>query len=404
MPPPPPPGPGLAADIFTDGVEISDTDIDVADLFVADQTVLDGQTCIGDGCDIKEDFATDITLRLNGPTPSIDFVDSSNTTLPDRDWRLLVNDSGSGGLERFSIEDLTAGSIPFTVEGGAPDAALHLAASGNLGLGTSLPAADLHIVSPSTAALRLERDGSGGSTAQTWELRGSYPTLGIYNPTNGFTPVQIYNNAPNSTLMVGAYGVGVGSLPTAGTALLVTRSNGNAQIKVQEFSPTTSPRTLLNLQNNGRPEIVMGNTDTGGEWSFGAGTNFILKQGAVGSASNAKTKLFEIDDAGNATLTGSLTTGGPSCASGCDAVLAEGYALPSIAEHAAAMKRLGHLPNVGPTLPGAPLDLSERYGTLLNELEHAHLYIAQQQAELTAQRGELAALKTVVQALVADRN
>ncbi|MEZ5716346.1 MAG: hypothetical protein R3D85_15025 [Paracoccaceae bacterium] len=54
-------------------------------------------------------------------------------------------------------------------------------------------------------------------------------------------------------------------------------------------------------------------------------------------------------------------------------MLAEGYALPSIAEHAAAMKRLGHLPNVGPTLPGAPLDLSERYGTLLNELEHAHL-------------------------------
>ncbi|MEZ5716352.1 MAG: hypothetical protein R3D85_15055 [Paracoccaceae bacterium] len=30
----------------------------------------------------------------------------------------------------------------------------------------------------------------------------------------------------------------------------------------------------------------MGNTGTGGEWSFGAGTSFILKQGAVGSASS----------------------------------------------------------------------------------------------------------------------
>ncbi|MEZ5716350.1 MAG: hypothetical protein R3D85_15045 [Paracoccaceae bacterium] len=114
----------------------------------------------------------------------------------------------------------------------------------------------------------------------------------------------------------------------------------------------------------------MANTDTGGEWSFGAGTDFVLKQGAVGSASNAKTKLFKtrIDDA---TLTGSLTTGGTTCGGGCDAVFAPDYPLPSIADHAARMRALGYLPNVGPTPEGAPFNVTDKLGRMLNELEHA---------------------------------
>ena len=36
-----------------------------------------------------------------------------------------------------------------------------------------------------------------------------------------------------------------------------------------------------------------------------------------------------------------------------------------------------HLPNVGPTLPNAPVNLSERFGEILNELETAHIYIEQ---------------------------
>ena len=175
------------------------------------------------------------------------------------------------------------------------------------------------------------------------------------------------------------------------------RSDGSLRpskfIRVRETSTASAPRTLLNLQNNGRPEIVLANTGTGGEWSFGAGTNFVLKQGAVGSASNAKTKLFEIDPAGNATLTGSLTTGGPACASGCDAVFDPDYDLPSISEHAARMHSLGHLPNVGPTLPGAAMNVSDKLGGMLNELEHAHLYIAQLERTVRSQQDEIAGLK-----------
>ena len=55
------------------------------------------------------------------------------------------------------------------------------------------------------------------------------------------------------------------------------------------------------------------------------------------------------------------------------------YDLPSIEEHAAQMFANSYLPQVGPTVPHAPMNISEKMGTMLNELEKAHIYIAQMQ-------------------------
>ena len=126
----------------------------------------------------------------------------------------------------------------------------------------------------------------------------------------------------------------------------------------------------------------MGNTATDGEWSFGAGTDFFLKQGAVGSTSGDKVKKLTVKANGDAILAGTLTTGGTTCGTGCDAVFSDDYALPSIEDHARDMFRLGHLPNVGPTLEGQPFNLTDKLGRVLNELEHAHIYIAQQDARI----------------------
>jgi hypothetical protein len=86
---------------------------------------------------------------------------------------------------------------------------------------------------------------------------------------------------------------------------------------------------------------------------------------------------------GNVDVTGTLTTGGPTCGGGCDAVFGADYDLPSIEEHAAAMFANSYLPEIGPTVPHAPVNLSEQYGRVINELEKAHIYIAQQEARLT---------------------
>ncbi len=202
---------------------------------------------------------------------------------------------------------------------------------------------------------------------------GSYK---LYIESSAATDPLIYGEFINNIVGInGDLGVGT-QMP--GSALHVRRSDGSAQAFIEENSGTTSPRTLVNLQNNGRPEIVMGNTGTGGEWSFGAGSNFILKQGAIGTDSSAKTKHLTLySSTGNLEISGSIITGGPSCTAGCDAVFNDDYELPSIDEHASKMYELGHLPNVGPTRSDQPINLTEHMSSLLNELEHAHIFIAQ---------------------------
>ncbi|MEZ5716051.1 MAG: hypothetical protein R3D85_13315 [Paracoccaceae bacterium] len=405
--------PVVAQQVFTAGIVVGDSDPVAADLSVADNAIIQGDLCIGAPCLWNEAFDGADALRLKDLSMSIHFIDQSfDGSYPTEDWRLLVNDSTMvtlGGLSRMSFQALDTGTIPFTVLPG-PDNAFWLAESGDVGLGTSLPQDPLHI-KDAAPVIRFEATAGAGSPAE-WRVAGLGSGFGIGNETDATTPVSILRNAPTDALVLSGDGARLGSAASTAARLhvvsasadphyplafllddratntavatdhmaFILSSHGHASLKIEELSTTTAPRRMLTLRNNGRPEIVMGNTDTGGEWSFGAGTNFILKQGGVETDSSTKTKLFEITPTGDATLAGSLTTGGPACAAGCDAVLAPGYDLPSVADHAAQMFALGHLPNVGPTLPGQPVNLSERYGRLLNELEHAHIYIAQLEA------------------------
>jgi hypothetical protein len=71
------------------------------------------------------------------------------------------------------------------------------------------------------------------------------------------------------------------------------------------------------------------------------------------------------------------------------------YDLPSIEEHAAAMFANSYLPQVGPTVPHAPMNVSEKVGDMLNELEKAHIYIAQLSAEKQVMQAEITRLKTL---------
>ena len=91
-------------------------------------------------------------------------------------------------------------------------------------------------------------------------------------------------------------------------------------------------------------------------------------------------------------INGTLVTNG-SCSVGCDAVFEADYDLPSIAEHTEAMWSLGYLPNVGPTRDGMKIDVADKLGRVLNELEHAHIYIAQQQEMIDALGARLATLE-----------
>jgi len=65
------------------------------------------------------------------------------------------------------------------------------------------------------------------------------------------------------------------------------------------------------------------------------------------------------------------------------------YDLPTIEEHAREMFAKKHLPEIGPTIPLAPINLSEQYGKMLNELEKAHIYIAELNEEKQAMQVQI---------------
>ena len=87
--------------------------------------------------------------------------------------------------------------------------------------------------------------------------------------------------------------------------------------------------------------------------------------------------VFTMLESGNLTITGTLTTGGGTCGGGCDKVFEDDYDLPTIEEHSEAMWSNGYLPNVGPTIENEPINVSDKVGRMLNELEKAHIYIDQ---------------------------
>ncbi|MDQ2091844.1 hypothetical protein [Marimonas arenosa] len=413
-------------DVLHDGnVEIT------GNLAVSGETILIDKICMGSGCLAPETYPPTTALRLKSTNSYVEFVDISEAGFPSTDWTILVNDSDpitSGGVSRFSIKDDDAGTVPFTIQGGAPENTLWIDDDGEIGIGTMLPAAKLHISDPFLPAIRLE----ASSFNDTWEIENFGATLGFLDVTNGLRPFRVYPGAGNNILVISNGGngpgvVGVGTAEPQGwltvesgnvtTGLLVQKGSygsvagqafthirtdqGTAQLMVEETSASTSPRTLVNLQNNGRPEIVMGNSSTGGEWSFGAGTNFILKQGAVGTASSAKTKLFEIQPTGNAVLAGSLTTGGTTCGGGCDRVFTD-QVIIAAEDYAALMWDQGHLPHVGPTLENAPLNVSEKLGGMLNALEHAHVFIDRQGNKIEAQQKQITALETQLSRLATE--
>ena len=166
-------------------------------------------------------------------------------------------------------------------------------------------------------------------------------------------------------------------------SLWIHRTDGTASIKLEEASTTRANRDMLILENNGRPRIVLRNDRTdnparAGEWIMSAGDTFVVQNRSGGMTEN----VYIIDADGNLIIEGEIITSGATCGSGCDAVFSDDYDVKPIAVHAAEMFELGYLPNVGPTPENEPINLSDKLGRMLNELEHAHIYIAELEARL----------------------
>jgi hypothetical protein len=214
--------------------------ITAEDFVINDDLIVIGSACIGFDCVNGEVFSFD-TIRLKENNLRIKFDDTSTSTgFPSRDWQLTANDSASGGANKFSIDDVTGGLVPFTVTAGAPSNSLFVASTGRVGIRTSSPILDLHIANSNTPGIRLEQTSAGGFTAQTWDIAGNEANFFVRDVTGGSRlPLRIRPGAPTSSIDVNNAGnVGIGT--ASPQVRLDVQTNVAAQVvgRIQNKSAT----------------------------------------------------------------------------------------------------------------------------------------------------------------------
>lgn len=275
------------------------------DVVVADDQIVQGSLCVGLDCVNNESFGFD-TIRLKENNTRIKFEDTSSAAgFASTDWFLVANDSASGGANQFSIEDVTAATVPFKIMGASPTNSLFVDVSGRIGMRTATPVKDLHMTTIDTPAWRLEQTNAGGFTAQTWDVAGNEANFFVRDVTDGSKlPFRIRPGAPTSSIDISASGnVGIGTASPA-QPLHVRRDNGSSQALFEEASTTTATRTLASFVNNGDVRLSFGSTAPPATttWETTAGQGG-FRVGIAG----AGTPQMTLAANGNLNITGALT-------------------------------------------------------------------------------------------------
>jgi hypothetical protein len=348
-----------------------------ADVVHADDVIITGRVCAGSAdCVTGRVFQGD--LELVSGNPEIIFIDN---TIGADDWEI---EADASDLEIKNRVDGGSTIDVVRLNGGAPGNSLVIDSQGFLGLGTSAPGDELHIRGH-IPTIRLQDTAAEG---RTWHIAGTFQGFEIQDRTAFTIPLFFYPGAPNNSIVVDSTGNFGSGTSTPSAALHLRRTNGTAKLLVEEANAGQASRTLFQLQNNGEPKFGFTNTAVPQSWEFFASVGF-----AVNEITNPGLE-FVLSPSGSLTIAGSLTTGGPSCGGGCDAVFSPGFEIEPIEEHAARMWEQSHLPAVGPTSPSESLNVSDKIGGLINELEKAHIYIerlnedAKQQKAVLADKGQ----------------
>lgn len=368
-----------------------------ADQVIPDDLIVQGSSCVGLDCVNNESFGFD-TIRLKENNTRIAFDDTSvSAGFAANDWQLSANEAPSGGLNKFSIEDVTGAKTPFAVVAGAPTNSFFMGSNGKIGLRTGTPVLDLHFNTSDTPAIRMEQNSSGGFSAQTWDVAGNEANFFVRDVTGGSRlPFRIRPGAPTSSIDISASGnVGVGT--AAPSASLDVGRAGDATIRISNLltSGITNDWDIRNNSGSGRLTITDDATAVRIPFKLSPGAdNNLLRLGAL--ASNT------VDINGNLVVTGTITP---------DYVFKKGFKVPSIQEHARFMWKNSHLPKMAPAQTNASgqgvINVGQRAQGMLEELEYAHIYIEQlhgdvqdlqkdvdkRDAELVQLRNEVAQIK-----------
>ena len=282
--------------------QVSETsDLSMLDIVHNDDVIIDGSLCVGFDCVANMAFGSD-TIVLKENNLRIFFDDTSNSSsFPNHDWRITINDSANGGQEKFSIDDVTAGRTPFTIEGNAPSNSLYVDSTGRVGFRTTTPVLDLHVATGNTPGLRLEQNGTSGFAPQSWDVAGNEASFFVRDVTGGSKlSFRIRPGAPTSSIDIAANGnVGIGTASPA-SPMHIKRTNGTAQLKIEDTNAGSTGLNQITMFNTGETRIRMDNGTLA--WHLASTPNYFKIYAPPNN------NQFQLDAAGNLTIPGTLTS------------------------------------------------------------------------------------------------
>ena len=176
--------------------------------FFSDFVSAAGGLCGGADCTSTESMGS-ATIKAKANTVRLKFEDTSTLAgFPTTDWQISANDSFSGGANKLFVEDLTAATVPFLIEGGTPTNTLYVDSTGRIGIGTSTPAKTLTMDDPLSPTIQMEQSAS---PFQTWDIVANNNNFYVRDVNHESDPFIIKTAAPYYSLVIDASGkIGLG--------------------------------------------------------------------------------------------------------------------------------------------------------------------------------------------------
>jgi len=233
-------------------------------------------------------------VGLRTATPVLD-VHANTTDTPA--IRLEQNNSGgftaqtwdvAGNEANFFVRDVTSGSrLPFRIRPGAPTSSIDIAASGNVGIGTASPGANLD-VSGNTTLIGSDSGGTTRTNNTTKISRVAAPPFATTSLNFGYTGAVV-----NSTDNSAALGGGLSGFSAATIIVFFTAANNNTDTGTERMRITSIGRVGIGTSNPDQTLSVNGDASKigGGSWQSFSDERLKTIRGPFNSGLNAVMRL-----------------------------------------------------------------------------------------------------------------